>query len=78
MRGVDVCRFTRRRRPRRTRRPTTSDHRAQGGPVTAVDKLQDLVSLERGEIDRRIFSGPEIFALELKTIFARSWLFLCH
>ena len=44
----------------------------------APDKLQELVSLERGEIDRRIFSDPEIFEQEMKSIFARSWLFLCH
>ncbi|HEY1971947.1 MAG TPA: Rieske 2Fe-2S domain-containing protein [Pseudonocardia sp.] len=41
------------------------------------DPLQ-LVSLERGEIDRRMFSDPEIFELEMKQIFGRSWLFLCH
>ena len=48
----------------------TLDHTTP--PVT------ELVSLERGEIDRRIFSDPEIFEQEIKEIFGRSWLFLCH
>jgi 3-phenylpropionate/trans-cinnamate dioxygenase alpha subunit len=38
----------------------------------------DLVSLERGEIDRRIFSDQVIFEQEMELIFGRSWLFLCH
>lgn len=40
--------------------------------------MDELVSAERGEIDRRVFSDPEIFELEMKQIFARAWLFLCH
>ncbi|WP_319458116.1 MULTISPECIES: aromatic ring-hydroxylating oxygenase subunit alpha [unclassified Mycobacterium] len=44
----------------------------------AVEKLQELVSLERGELDRSIFKGSEIFEQEMQMIFARSWLFLCH
>jgi len=42
------------------------------------EELDDLVSLERGEVDRRIWSDAEIFDLEMERIFARAWLFLCH
>lgn len=42
------------------------------------EQLSEFVSLERGEIDRRIFSDPEIFELEMEQIFGRAWLFLCH
>jgi len=41
-------------------------------------EIEEMVSLERGEIDRRIYGDPAIFELEMERIFARSWLFLCH
>src|SRR5271163_3581885 len=41
-------------------------------------EIDEMVSLGRGEIDRRIYSDPAIFDLEMERIFARSWLFLCH
>jgi 3-phenylpropionate/trans-cinnamate dioxygenase alpha subunit len=40
--------------------------------------IDDLVSLERGEVDRRIYSDPAIFEREMEQIFGRAWLFLCH
>ena len=44
----------------------------------ANTEIDEMVSLQRGEIDRRIYSDPAIFELEMERIFARSWLFLCH
>jgi 3-phenylpropionate/trans-cinnamate dioxygenase alpha subunit len=46
----------------------------------AMDLGQSLeyVSVERGEVDRRIFSDQEIYDAEMEQIFGRAWLFLCH
>jgi 3-phenylpropionate/trans-cinnamate dioxygenase alpha subunit len=43
-----------------------------------LDEVSDFVSLERGEVSRRIFSDPEIFDAEMELIFGRAWLFLAH
>ena len=37
-----------------------------------------LVDAERGAVSRRIFIEPEIYEEELRQIFARCWLYLCH
>ena len=37
-----------------------------------------LVALGKGEINRAIFSDPDIYQRELKQIFAKCWLFLGH
>jgi len=42
------------------------------------DELNGWVSLERGEVDRRIFADDEIFEREIELIFGRPWQFLCH
>ncbi len=44
----------------------------------SINQIDELVSVERGEVDRRIFSDPEIFEREMEHIFGRAWLFLCH
>src|SRR5262245_21601040 len=58
-----------------------SDERQPGGHPSmtpATTDIDDLVSLERGEVDRRIYSDPAIFEREMEQIFGRAWLFLCH
>nr|ART36369.1 C556 [uncultured bacterium] len=40
--------------------------------------LQKLVRINEGIISPRIFSDPEIYAREVQSIFAKSWLFLGH
>ncbi|HEU0154554.1 MAG TPA: aromatic ring-hydroxylating dioxygenase subunit alpha [Stellaceae bacterium] len=40
--------------------------------------LDRLVAADSGLVSRRIFIEPEIYEEELKQIFARCWLFLCH
>jgi phenylpropionate dioxygenase-like ring-hydroxylating dioxygenase large terminal subunit len=44
----------------------------------SVVMLDEYVNAVTGEIDRRIFSDPEIFEMEMSMIFGRAWLFLCH
>ena len=46
--------------------------------ITETFSVEGLVSVERGEIDRRIFSDPDIFDAEMELIFGRAWQFLCH
>ncbi len=43
----------------------------------AID-IAELVDSEGGTVSRRIFSEEDIYQLELKQVFARSWLFLAH
>jgi 3-phenylpropionate/trans-cinnamate dioxygenase alpha subunit len=43
-----------------------------------LDNLEEFVSIERGEVDRRIFSDDEIFEQEMELIFGRAWLFVAH
>jgi 3-phenylpropionate/trans-cinnamate dioxygenase alpha subunit len=40
--------------------------------------MLQMVEPGRGLVDRRIFSDPDIYQLELEQIFARAWLFICH
>ena len=40
--------------------------------------MHELVDADRGLVSRRIFIEPEIYEQELRQIFARCWLYLCH
>src|SRR6478672_11592999 len=44
----------------------------------SADLFDEYVSLERGEVDRRIFADEEIFEQEMELIFGRAWQFVCH
>jgi phenylpropionate dioxygenase-like ring-hydroxylating dioxygenase large terminal subunit len=46
----------------------------QGGEID----VRDLINLEEGYLNARIYNDQAIYALELERIFSRSWLFLCH
>src|SRR5262249_3862917 len=63
------------------RGPCWHDVTAAGGhrsmTPTTID-IDDLVSLDRGEVDRRTYSDRAIFDREMEQIFGRAWLFLCH
>ncbi len=41
-------------------------------------EMLGFVDLEKGTVDRRIFTDKEIYELELEQIFARAWNFMCH
>jgi 3-phenylpropionate/trans-cinnamate dioxygenase alpha subunit len=43
-----------------------------------ANEIGHLVDADRGLISRRIFIEPEIYEQELRQIFARCWLYLCH
>ncbi len=43
-----------------------------------TELMKDILDTEKGIIDRRIFFDKEIYDLELKNIFAKSWQFIAH
>ena len=43
-----------------------------------ISRIQDLISLDEGWLDRRIFWEESIYQLELERLFARAWLFVAH
>jgi phenylpropionate dioxygenase-like ring-hydroxylating dioxygenase large terminal subunit len=46
-------------------------------PLQAQDYLQ-MVDKDRGTVDRRMFSDPDVYRVELEHIFARAWNFMAH
>src|SRR6266849_159794 len=42
------------------------------------EEILELVDIEKGEVDRRIYSDPDIYQAELEHIFARAWNFMAH
>jgi len=41
-------------------------------------EMASYVDRDRGLVERKIFSDPRIYELELERIFARAWGFICH
>ncbi len=41
-------------------------------------EMLNMVDSEKGLVERRIFSDPDIYQMELEQIFARAWNFMCH
>ena len=41
-------------------------------------KISDLIDLDTREVKMRTLSDPELYNLEMKKIFARTWVFLGH
>jgi phenylpropionate dioxygenase-like ring-hydroxylating dioxygenase large terminal subunit len=49
------------------------------GPVLSDGTpLRDLIDYERREVSMRLLSDPEIFRLEMKNLFGRTWTVLAH
>ncbi len=42
------------------------------------EEMLEMVDIEKGTVDRRIFSAQDIYELELERIFARAWNFMAH
>ena len=42
------------------------------------EEMIEMVDIEKGLVDRRIFSDQDIYQLELERIFARAWNFVAH
>lgn len=58
---------------------TERDLRTRMGPVLSDGTVfRDLFDFERREVARRVMADPELFRLEMKKIFARSWMPLAH
>ncbi|MGE3986226.1 MAG: aromatic ring-hydroxylating dioxygenase subunit alpha, partial [Dehalococcoidia bacterium] len=43
-----------------------------------ASQIQSYINVEKGLVDRRIFTDQQIYDLEMEQIFARAWLFMAH
>ncbi len=41
-------------------------------------EMLNMVDRRLGTVDRRIYSDPDIYQMEMEQIFARAWNFMCH
>ena len=46
--------------------------------MVAVNKKYDVIDPTTGELDRRIFVDPDIYAEEQEKVFGRAWLMIGH
>src|SRR5215210_4156719 len=46
--------------------------------LSKPSEFLDMVNIEKGLVDRKIFSDEAIYQLELERIFARAWNFMAH
>jgi nitrite reductase/ring-hydroxylating ferredoxin subunit len=57
----------------------TSTLENRRGPVLSDGtKLSELINFDKREVSKRVLRDPEIYRLELKRIFARSWVAVGH
>jgi nitrite reductase/ring-hydroxylating ferredoxin subunit len=58
---------------------TERDLKSRVGPILSDGTLvRDLIDLERREVSMRVLNDPEIHELELRRIFARTWVIVGH
>ena len=46
--------------------------------MVAVGREHQIIDLETGQLDRRIFVDPDIYAEEQEKVFGRAWLMIGH
>ena len=46
--------------------------------MVVTNKKHNVIDLETGHLDRRIFSDQDIYQEELEKIFGRAWLMIGH